>query len=138
MVLGHPNDSSSHTPPDFIFGSQFKTPTQGFTYGYPNIPLPDVTKIYWRKSKLVLCLGLFSYIPPNIGKRILNLVKWQWLTACCLWKACVTQNYIKMFKNRSSLCGSGVTNPTSIREHAGLIFGLAQWVKDIAWPWAAV
>ena len=38
----------------------------------------------------------------------------------------------------SSHCGSVVTNLTSIYEDAGLIPGLAQWVKDLALPWAAV
>ena len=32
----------------------------------------------------------------------------------------------------SSHCGSAVVNPTSIREDAGLIPGLAQWDKDPA------
>ena len=31
-----------------------------------------------------------------------------------------------------------VMNPTSIREDAGLIPGLDQWVKDPVWPRAAV
>ena len=31
----------------------------------------------------------------------------------------------------NSHCGTVVTNPTSIREDAGLIHDLAQWVKDL-------
>ena len=39
---------------------------------------------------------------------------------------------IKLGRKRSSRYGSVEMNPTSINEDAGLIPGLAQWVKDMA------
>ena len=39
---------------------------------------------------------------------------------------------------RSSCCGSVVTNLTSTHEDEGLIPGLTQWAKDLALLWAVV
>ena len=57
------------------------------------------------------------------------------------WFRTTALEYIKnnhsmiQFKSSGSFChGSVVMNPTSIREDAGLIPGLTQWVKDLAWP----
>ena len=40
----------------------------------------------------------------------------------------------KKYSMESSCCGSVVMNQTSNHEDVGLIPGLAQWVKDLAWP----
>ena len=37
-------------------------------------------------------------------------------------------------ESRSSHCGEVETNPTRNHEVVGSIPGLAQWVKDPAWP----
>ena len=42
------------------------------------------------------------------------------------------QDNIKIYSHRSSHCGTAETNPTSIREDAGSIPGLAQRVGDPA------
>ena len=42
--------------------------------------------------------------------------------------------HIKNLEKTSTYHGSEVTNPTSINEDAGLIPGLAQWVKDPGLP----
>ena len=48
----------------------------------------------------------------------------------------ISLNIKQVYKNksRSSDCGSAVMNPTGIHEDAGLIPGLAQWVKDLTLP----
>ena len=49
-----------------------------------------------------------------------------------------TEEWIKKMRYTSLHCGSEETNLTSIYEDAGLIPGLAQQVKDLTLPWAAV
>ena len=41
-------------------------------------------------------------------------------------------------KYKDSCCGTAEMNPASIDEHAGLIPGLDQWVRDPALPRALV
>ena len=46
--------------------------------------------------------------------------------------------YFKKLWKGVSIVAQQVTNPASIHEDAGLIPGLAQWVKDLALLWAVV
>ena len=51
------------------------------------------------------------------------------------WEIFVLQLPSKTFTFRSSPCGASETNLTRNHEVAGLIPGLAQWVKDPTWLW---
>ena len=50
----------------------------------------------------------------------------------CAREKCHRIGPFKMVTFQSSLCGSGVTSPTSIHEDTGLLPGLDQCTKDLA------
>ena len=52
--------------------------------------------------------------------------------------SCIGVFFTLKMRQRSSCYGSVVVNPTSIHEDVCLIPDTAQWVKDLAFPWAVV
>ena len=66
---------------------------------------------------------------------ILSFLKTETVSSLSVWHTVMLN---KSLLNRSSHCGSVVTNPTSIHEDVGLIPGLDQWVKGLALPQAAL
>ena len=56
------------------------------------------------------------------------------LTGTCFY----LYSFFKKIEVWSSFWGTAKTNPISIHEEVGSIPGLAQWVRDLALPWAVV
>ena len=70
---------------------------------------------------------------PSTTTSLLSLSRDLFLFCRYRFICAIFWGFFTLKKNfRSSHCGSAVMNPTSIREDAGSIPGLTQWVKDPA------
>ena len=88
---------------------------------------------------IFLCMCLLSFVYSFILRWSFGLVLifhyfglW-WATFGCasvVWRPCFQIFWVYNQKQRSSCYGTLQTDPTSGHEVAGLIPGLAQWVKD--------
>ena len=69
-----------------------------------------------------------------LSQTVFKLLKKEKATVLAFVFFSVIINDPKISRLRSSHCGTADTNPTKSLEVAGLIPGLAQWVKDLALP----
>ena len=85
----------------------------------------------WRKNFSVICWVCKQAVvqPYNKYSLVVKAVNYQYS-----WWYGQTSKVIL----GSSHCGTAEMTLTSIHEDAGLIPGLAQWIKDPALPWAVV
>ena len=115
-------------------GTQTNTPKPIFTAGFSTIAKK------WKQPKCPLTDEQINKIKYGISieRNIISHKMKQSTDPCHVVLSEINQTWKTNKWFQSSCCGAVETNPTGIHEVAGLIPGLAQWVRDLAFLWAVV